>query len=87
MIKRLIKHGNSSAIIIDKPILDLLNIDEKTDLEIATDGEKLWIKPVRKKTGRGKGKLGKISSKKSLQKAFEEITTKYDSALKKLAKN
>ncbi len=38
MIKKLIQHGNSSALIIDKPILELLKIDGDTSLELSTDG-------------------------------------------------
>ena len=30
MIKKLTKHGNSWALIIDKPVLDLLNINPET---------------------------------------------------------
>ena len=33
--------------IIEKPILDLLDIDRETELEIKTDGEALIIRPVR----------------------------------------
>jgi antitoxin component of MazEF toxin-antitoxin module len=32
MIKKLIKHGNSAALIIDKPILDLLHVKMDTPL-------------------------------------------------------
>ena len=39
MIKKMVHHGNSSALIIDKPIMDLLNIDNETPLEISTDGK------------------------------------------------
>ena len=37
MIKKLVQHGNSAAIIIDKPITELLNFDIDTPLEISTD--------------------------------------------------
>ena len=47
MIKKLTKHGNSLALVIDRPILDLLNIDADTPLEITTDGGLLIIAPVR----------------------------------------
>jgi antitoxin component of MazEF toxin-antitoxin module len=40
MIKTLTKLGNSYALVIDKPILDLLKIRPDTPLEIATDGKK-----------------------------------------------
>ena len=34
MTKKLIQHGNSAALVIEKPILQLLNIDFDTNLEI-----------------------------------------------------
>ena len=45
MIKTLTKHGNSYALVIDKPILDLLNIRPDTPLTISTDGKKLFVSP------------------------------------------
>ena len=47
MIKRLTKHGNSSALVIDRPILELLNIGDETPLKISTDGQRLIIEPIR----------------------------------------
>ena len=43
MIKKLTKHGNSWALVIDKAVLELLNIDPETPLEIATDGQTLIV--------------------------------------------
>ena len=48
MIKKLVKHGNSQAIMIEKAILDLLNIDMNTELEVTTDGTSLTITPREK---------------------------------------
>ena len=45
MIKKLTKHGNSLALILDKPVLELLKIDADTPLEISTDGQKLVVSP------------------------------------------
>ena len=45
MIKTLTKHGNSYALVIDKPILDLLKIRPDTPLTISTDGKKLLVSP------------------------------------------
>lgn len=46
MLKRLVRHGNSLALVIDKPVLDLLKITEDTPLEIETpDGKSLHIRP------------------------------------------
>ena len=46
MVKTLTKHGNSLALVIDKPILDLLKIEADTPLEITTDGQRLMIEPA-----------------------------------------
>ena len=46
MIKTLSSHGNSAALIIDKPILELLEITLSTPLKIITDGKSLIISPV-----------------------------------------
>jgi len=45
MSKRLQSIGNSSGIIVDKAILDLLKITAETDLELTTDGKSLIITP------------------------------------------
>lgn len=47
LTKRLIKHGNSLALIIDKPILEMLQIAADTPLELTTNGDSLLISPVR----------------------------------------
>ena len=46
MIKTLTRHGNSYALVIDKPILELLHISPQTPLEITTDGSSLIISPA-----------------------------------------
>ncbi|BCV23824.1 hypothetical protein [Gelria sp. Kuro-4] len=47
MIKTLTAHGNSAALIIDKPILELLGITLDTPLKVSTDGKSLIISPLR----------------------------------------
>ena len=47
MVKRLTRHGNSLALVIDKPILELLKMSLDTPLEITTDGRSLIISPAR----------------------------------------
>lgn len=63
MIKKLVSHGNSTALIIDKPILDLLKVDMQTPLEITTDGKSLIISPVKdaKRGSRFLAALGKVN--------------------------
>ncbi len=45
MVKKLTKHGNSLALVIDRPILDLLKIDPETLLDVSTDGKQLIVSP------------------------------------------
>lgn len=47
MIKTLTKHGNSYAMVIDKPILELLHTTPDTPFEIISDGRSLVLTPVR----------------------------------------
>ena len=47
MVKHLTPHGNSAALVIDKPVMELLHITMDTPLELATDGRNLIISPVR----------------------------------------
>ncbi|OGR89626.1 MAG: AbrB family transcriptional regulator [Elusimicrobia bacterium RIFCSPLOWO2_01_FULL_59_12] len=46
MTKKLTKHGHSLALVIDRGVLNLLKIDEKTPLDISTDGRVLIVSPV-----------------------------------------
>jgi antitoxin MazE len=46
MIKTMTAHGNSLALVVDKPILDLLGIQKDTPLEISTNGRALIITPA-----------------------------------------
>jgi antitoxin MazE len=48
MVKKLSAVGNSLGVIIDRPILELLDITRDTQLEVRTDGEALIIRPIRK---------------------------------------
>jgi antitoxin MazE len=73
MRKKLSAVGNSFGLVIDKPILELLNIDRDTELEITTDGERLIIEPVK-------------AGKKSLRASAEKIMNKHDATFRKLSK-
>jgi antitoxin component of MazEF toxin-antitoxin module len=74
MRKKLSAIGNSLGIVIEKPILELLDIDRETELDMRTDGERLIIEPVR---GAKRAKV-----KAALQRAM----TAHDATLRKLAK-
>jgi antitoxin component of MazEF toxin-antitoxin module len=47
MVKRLTRSGNSLAPVIDRPLLEALDIDAETELELSTDGAVLVVTPVR----------------------------------------
>lgn len=48
MLKKLVKYGNSNALVIDKALLELLNIKEGSPVKISTDGKSLIISPHQK---------------------------------------
>lgn len=74
MIKKLVSHGNSAALIIDKPILELLKVTLDTPLELATDGRNLIISPVETS-----------KREKSFRSALDKVNRLHGSTLKKLA--
>jgi antitoxin MazE len=76
MTKRLQAVGNSSGIIIDKPILDLLRITPETELAISTDGKRLIVTPVREDAPR----------KRKLVRAQERTLKSHERTFRKLAK-
>lgn len=45
MLKKIVKYGNSSALVLDKAILELLNIREGSLVKLSTDGKSLIITP------------------------------------------
>jgi antitoxin component of MazEF toxin-antitoxin module len=74
MIKTLTKHGNSLALVIEKPILELLGADADTPFEVSTDGQVLILSPVRD-----------ADRQASFKAALEKVNARYPKALKKLA--
>lgn len=73
MVKKLIQHGNSAALILDKPILDLLNLKVDTPLEITTDGKNLIISPQLD-----------VNKEKDILASLEKINKRYSRTLQKL---
>jgi antitoxin MazE len=74
MIKRLTKHGNSLALVIDRGVLELLEIKADTPLSLTTDGRSLVITPARGARRR-----------ESFRTALETVNRRYRRALKRLA--
>jgi len=73
MVKRLTKHGNSLALVIDRPILDLLRIDQETPLEVSTDGKKLTISPAAISPHRKKFEQAQAFAHRRYGRAFKRL--------------
>jgi antitoxin component of MazEF toxin-antitoxin module len=73
VVKKLTKHGNSLALVIDRPILDLLKIDVETPLEISTDGQRLIVAPAAPSERRAKFEAAQQWAHKRYGKAFKRL--------------
>ena len=73
MVKKLIQHGNSAALVIDKPIMEILNITNETTFELSTDGKNLILSPQ-----------VEYSQEKDIILSLEKINKKYGTVLKQL---
>lgn len=73
MVKKLTRHGNSLALIIDRPILDLLKIDPETPLDVSTDGKKLIVAPAEPSARRKKFEAAQQWAHKRYGKAFQKL--------------
>lgn len=73
MLKKLSAVGNSLGIVIEKPILELLDIDRETELEMTTDGQRLIIQPIRQR-------------RKRVLASARKIMDAHDKTFRKLAK-
>ena len=74
MVKKLTKHGNSLALVIDKPVLDLLGFDADTPLRVTTDGANLIISAA-----------GSRARANRLRAGMKRVHGKYGGMLKRLA--
>ncbi|MDZ4169948.1 MAG: AbrB/MazE/SpoVT family DNA-binding domain-containing protein [Coriobacteriia bacterium] len=77
MIKKLVRHGNSRALIIDKPILELLGAGEDAEFTITTDGRSLTITPVHS---------DEEERRLAFEYAAEDALRSYGSTFERLAK-
>jgi antitoxin MazE len=74
LVKKLTKHGNSYALVIDKPILELLHTTPETPFEIISDGRSLVLTPVRDS-----------KEEKKFEDAVAMVHKRFGRAMKKLA--
>ena len=48
MIKKLTRTGNSIALVLDRPLLEELGLDENAEVEVSTNGQVIVITPKRR---------------------------------------
>ncbi len=77
IIKKLTKLGNSSALIIDRPIMELLNLSNDVSVEITlgADGKSLIVRAV----------PDEEDNRKQFEAALKQTNKRHGGALKKLA--
>jgi antitoxin component of MazEF toxin-antitoxin module len=73
MVKKLTRHGNSLALVIDRPILGPLRIDPETPLDVSTDGKRLVIEPAAASARRRKFEAAQGWAHKRYAKAFRKL--------------
>jgi antitoxin component of MazEF toxin-antitoxin module len=75
MTKKLIRHGNSAALVLDKALLDLLKVKMDTPLEVTTDGRNIIISPQVNQRAEA-----------TLLESLERINQKHGTVLSRLGK-
>lgn len=74
MVKTLQKHGNSQALVIEKPLLEALGIDGDTPLQLTVSGNSLIVTPVHVGLGR-----------QAVADSISKLRPRYSEMLKHLA--
>ncbi|OGV63722.1 MAG: hypothetical protein A3K19_17135 [Lentisphaerae bacterium RIFOXYB12_FULL_65_16] len=74
MVKTLTRHGNSHALVIEKPVMEALGITPATPLQITVSGQTLVVSPAN--VGLGPERLRRETRK---------VRERYGAVLKRLA--
>jgi antitoxin component of MazEF toxin-antitoxin module len=74
MAQKLIKHGDDWALVIDKQIIEALDISPDTEFELLADETKLVVNLIREQQVEAK-----------LDQAIDRIHKRFGNAMKKLA--
>ncbi len=74
MIKKLTRTGNSVALVLDKPLLEELGLDENSEVELSTNGQILVVTPRRES-----------SRERKFRKAVDKINRKYAGLFRRLS--
>ena len=62
LFKHLMKIGNSSALVIDRPLLEILDISAGGRVQLTTDGQKLTVQaaaPIAQQKGKNRSSKAK----------------------------
>jgi len=73
MKKKLSRSGNSVALVLDKPLLEQLGLEENAEVELSTNGDVLVVTPVRD-----------VARQRRFRKSAEKITEKYAGLFRRL---
>lgn len=74
MVKKLQRHGNSQALVLDKPILEMLGADEDTHFQVTVANGSLVVTPVHIGVG-----------PKEIEDVFDRLQPRYGDMLRRLA--
>jgi antitoxin component of MazEF toxin-antitoxin module len=74
MIKKLTRTGNSVAVVLDKPLLEELGLDENAEVEVSTNGQVIVITPKRNS-----------ARDRKFRKAADKVNRKYAGLFKRLS--
>jgi antitoxin MazE len=74
MIKKLTRTGNSVALVLDKPLLDQLGLDENAEVELSTNGQVLVVTPKRS-----------AARERKFREAVTKINEKYAGLFRRLS--
>lgn len=74
MRRKLTRTGNSVALVLDKPLLEQLGLDENSEVELSSNGDVLVITPLRS-----------AAREKKFRKAVDKINTRYAGLFRRLA--
>jgi putative addiction module antidote len=77
MEKKFTKHGNSIALVIDKPLLKMLNIDENATIVLSIKDGSLIITPKRQADTKHYNTIDAVA---------DEIMDEYEDVFRKLSK-
>lgn len=77
MVKKLTRQGNSSSLLIDRPIMELLGMTPGSKVEVRTDGHSILVTPIAPQPARRRA---------AFLRAMREAEEVAGPALKRLAK-